>query len=156
MVMERLFKLMADKKASDLFLSVGSPINIKINGVAIPVNQQKLDSAAVEALVREVLSERQWNEFVERRELNTGYSLRDVGSFRINVFQQRGSPGCVIRYIPGDIPRFDEPEPAVGAERPDHGEARPGAGRRFDRVRQVDDAGVDDRLPQRTTARGTS
>ncbi len=106
MVMERLFRLMAEKKASDLFVSVGSPINIKINGVAIPVNQQKLDAAAVEALVREILSERQWNEFVERRELNTGYSVRDVGSFRVNVFQQRGSPGCVIRYIPGDIPRF--------------------------------------------------
>ena len=56
MVMERLFKLMADKKASDLFLSVGSPINIKINGVAIPVNQQKLDPSGVEALSREVLS----------------------------------------------------------------------------------------------------
>ncbi|HOA94780.1 MAG TPA: type IV pili twitching motility protein PilT, partial [Quisquiliibacterium sp.] len=68
MVMERLFRLMAEKKASDLFVSVGSPINIKINGVAIPVNQQKLDAAAVEALVREILSERQWNEFVERRE----------------------------------------------------------------------------------------
>ncbi len=106
MVMERLFRLMAEKKASDLFVSVGSPINIKINGVAIPVNQQKLDSASVESLVREILSERQWNEFVERRELNTGYSVRDVGSFRVNVFQQRGSPGCVIRYIPGDIPRF--------------------------------------------------
>ena len=106
MVMERLFRLMAEKKASDLFVSVGSPINIKINGVAIPVNQQKLDSASVESLVREILSERQWNEFIERRELNTGYSVRDVGSFRVNVFQQRGSPGCVIRYIPGDIPRF--------------------------------------------------
>ena len=106
MVMERLFRLMAEKKASDLFVSVGSPINIKINGVAIPVNQQKLDAASVEALVREILSERQWHEFVERRELNTGYSVRDVGSFRVNVFQQRGSPGCVIRYIPGDIPRF--------------------------------------------------
>jgi len=106
MVMERLFRLMAEKKASDLFVSVGSPINIKINGVAIPVNQQRLDAASVEALVREILSERQWNEFVERRELNTGYSVRDVGSFRVNVFQQRGSPGCVIRYIPGDIPRF--------------------------------------------------
>ena len=99
---------MGDKKAPGLLVSVGCPIRRKINGVATPVNQRKRAPAGVEALVREVLSERQWNEFVERRELNTGYSLRDVGSFRINVFQQRGSPGCVIRYIPGDIPRFDE------------------------------------------------
>jgi twitching motility protein PilU len=107
MAMEKLFKLLADKKASDLFLSPGSAAHIKINGMSIPINQQKLDPAAVTALMREILTERQWQEFEDRRELNVGYSLQGVGSFRINVFQQRGSPACVVRYIPGDVPRFD-------------------------------------------------
>ena len=104
MVMERLFKLMAEKKASDIFLSPGSPVHIKINGTSVPVNQTRLDAAGVESLVREILTERQWQEFVERRELNTGYGLKGVGSFRVNLFQQRGSPACVVRFIPGDIP----------------------------------------------------
>jgi twitching motility protein PilU len=104
MAMDRLFKLMAEKQASDIFLSAGSPVNIKINGSTIPVNQQKLDGASVEALVREILTERQWQEFIERRELNVGYGVKGVGSFRINVFQQRGSPSVVVRYIPGTIP----------------------------------------------------
>jgi len=108
MVMEKLFKLLADKKASDLFLSPGSAAHIKINGTSIPINQQKLDPPAVTALMREILTERQWQEFEERRELNVGYSLQGVGSFRINVFQQRGSPACVVRYIPGDVPQFDK------------------------------------------------
>ncbi|HPU53748.1 MAG TPA: PilT/PilU family type 4a pilus ATPase [Burkholderiaceae bacterium] len=107
MAMEKLFKLLADKKASDLFLSPGSAAHIKINGMSIPINQQKLDPAAVTTLMREILTERQWQEFEDRRELNVGYSLQGVGSFRINVFQQRGSPACVVRYIPGDVPRFD-------------------------------------------------
>lgn len=108
MVMERLFKLMAEKKASDIYLAPGSPVNIKINGVSVPVNQQKLDATGVESLVREILTERQWQEFVDRRELNTGYGMKGVGSFRVNVFQQRGSPACVVRYIPSDIPRLGD------------------------------------------------
>ncbi len=107
MVMDRLFRLMAEKKASDIFLAPGSPIHIKINGTSIPVNQQKLDAEGVERLLQEVLTERQWQEFLERRELNAGYGLRGVGSFRINVFRQRGSPACVIRYIPSEIPALE-------------------------------------------------
>ena len=104
MVMDRLFSLMAEKKASDIFLAPGSPIHIKINGTSIPVNQQKLDAEGIERLLQEILTERQWQEFLERRELNAGYGLRGVGSFRINVFRQRGAPACVVRYIPSEIP----------------------------------------------------
>ena len=107
MAMDRLFSLMAEKKASDVYLAPGSPVHIRINGVSIPVNQQPLDAAGVEALLREVLTERQWQDFLERRELNVGYGIRGVGSYRINVFQQRGTPAAVVRYIPGDVPSLD-------------------------------------------------
>jgi len=108
MVMERLFRLMAEKKASDLFLSPGSPVHIKINGATLPVNQQRLEATNIEAMLREVITDRHWQDFLDRRELNIGYGLRGVGSFRINVFQQRGTPACVIRFIPGDIPGFED------------------------------------------------
>ena len=108
MEMEKLFRMLAEKRASDLFLSPGSPATIKINGTSVPINQQKLDPASVNALVREVLTERQWQEFEDRRELNIGYSMQGVGSFRISVFRQRGSTSCVVRHIPGDIPRFEQ------------------------------------------------
>jgi twitching motility protein PilU len=107
MAMDRLFSLMAEKKASDVYLAPGSPVHIRINGVAIPVNQQPLDAAGVEALLREVLTERQWQSFLDRRELNVGYGIRGVGSYRINVFQQRGTPAAVVRYIPGEIPTLE-------------------------------------------------
>jgi twitching motility protein PilU len=107
MAMERLLALMADKKASDLFVSAGSPVQIKINGATVPVNQQRLDPPAIEALLREVLTDRQWAQFEHESELNTGYGLRNVGSFRFSLFKQRGSPAAVVRYIPGDVPQFE-------------------------------------------------
>ncbi|CAB1369467.1 PilT/PilU family type 4a pilus ATPase [Denitratisoma oestradiolicum] len=105
--MDRLFKLMAEKKASDIFVSVGSPINIKINGVAMPVNQQVMDAATIYGLLKEILSETQMHEFEETLELNTGYALEGVGNFRLSVMRQKGTPALVVRYIPAEIPRFE-------------------------------------------------
>jgi twitching motility protein PilU len=105
--MKRLFQVMAEKKASDIFLSVGAPINIKINGVAVPVNQTVLNADAVKQLLYEVLSERQIREYEAEMELNTAYAIEGVGAFRISAFRQKGSPAVVVRYIPGDIPPID-------------------------------------------------
>ena len=105
--MKRLFQIMADKKASDIFLSVGAPINIKINGVAMPVNQTVMTAETVQQLLYEVLNERHIKEYEEEMELNTAYTLPGVGTFRISAFRQKGSPSVVVRYIPGSIPGLD-------------------------------------------------
>jgi twitching motility protein PilU len=107
MAMDRLLALMADKKASDLFIAAGTPVQIKINGATVPINQQRLDPPAIEALLREVLTDRQWAQFDHESELNIGYGLRNVGSFRFSLFRQRGTVAAVVRYIPGDVPQFD-------------------------------------------------
>ncbi|MFM1991817.1 MAG: Twitching mobility protein [Pseudomonadota bacterium] len=107
MAMERLLGLMAEKKASDLFIAAGTAVHIKINGTTVPVNQQRLDPASVEALLREVLTDKQWAAFEHENELNVGYGLRNVGSFRLSLFRQRGTTSAVIRYIPGDVPQFE-------------------------------------------------
>jgi len=105
--MKRLFQVMAEKKASDIFLSVGAPINIKINGVAVPINQTVMNADAVKQLLYEVLNEKQIREYEEEMELNTGYTLEGVGSFRISALRQKGGPAVVVRYIPGTIPPLD-------------------------------------------------
>jgi twitching motility protein PilU len=98
---------MADKKASDIFISVGAPINIKINGVAVPVNQTMMTPDTVQQLLYEVLNERQIKEYEEEMELNTAFALDGVGAFRISAFRQKGSPAVVVRFIPGSIPAID-------------------------------------------------
>ncbi len=105
--MKRLFQLMAEKKASDIFLSVSSPINIKINGVAVPVNQQVMDSDTIVKLLYEVLNPKQIKEYEDTLELNTAFTLEPYGTFRISAFRQKGTPAVVVRYIPSEIPAFD-------------------------------------------------
>jgi len=107
MAMKRLLELMAEKKASDIYVSVGAPINIKINGVTMPINQQIVTPDTVRSLMKEILSERQLAEFDENFELNTSYPIRGLGSYRISAFMQRTTPAIVVRFIPGEVPAFD-------------------------------------------------
>jgi twitching motility protein PilU len=107
MALERLFQLMAEKNASDLFLSAGSPITIKINGVCVPINQERMQQQAVVALLTERLSDAQFRELERSRELNIGLPVQGVGSFRLSAFLQRGSVSAVVRYIPNDIPQLE-------------------------------------------------
>ena len=105
--MDRLFRLMAEKKATDLFLSVGAPITIKINGNAVAVNSTILDMTTVRSLLGEILSPEQLEEFEHEKELQTRAMARDIGVYRLSCFFQRGTPAMVARYIPVDIPKFD-------------------------------------------------
>ncbi|MDB5796789.1 MAG: PilT/PilU family type 4a pilus ATPase [Paucimonas sp.] len=106
MAMERLFQLMKDKGASDLFMSINSPVQVKINGNMIPVNQQKMDRDSILALLAEVVSEERLKELERNNELNMGIPVEGVGSFRLSAFTQRGAPSAVFRYIPSTVPRL--------------------------------------------------
>ena len=105
--MQRLFQLMSEKKASDVFLSVGAPITIKILGSSVPINPTLLDPPTVRSLLAEVLKPEQLEEFEREKELQTRVVAPDVGVFRLSCFFQRGTPAMVARYIPVDIPKFD-------------------------------------------------
>ena len=105
--MKRLFQVMAEKKASDIFVTIGAPINIKINGNAVPINQTVMNTDTVRQLLYEILTEAQIREFEQELELNPAYTLEGVGTFRISAFQQKGAPAVVVRYIPGSIPPID-------------------------------------------------
>jgi twitching motility protein PilU len=102
--MERILRLMADKKASDVYLSAHSPALIKINGQALPINSQILPADAPLNLLAEVLPPDRIEELKELGELNMALPMAGVGNFRISGFRQRGSYAAVIRFIPNDIP----------------------------------------------------
>ena len=105
--MERILRLMADKKASDVYLSAHSPALIKINGQALPINSQVLPADAPLTLLSEVLPPEQIETLKELGELNMALPLAGVGNFRISGFRQRGSYAVVIRFIPKEIPPLD-------------------------------------------------
>ena len=105
--MERILRLMAEKKASDVYLSAYSPAMIRINGEAIPINSQILPPDAPRSLLAEVLPPERIEELQELGELNMAFPLAGVGNFRISGFRQRSTYAAVIRYVPTEIPALE-------------------------------------------------
>jgi twitching motility protein PilU len=107
MILDKLFQLMAEKQASDIFISAGIPIHIKIQGNTVPVNQQIMDSAMIEKIAFELMSQDQIRTFEATMEMNLSFGVPNVGNFRVNIFRQRASISIVVRYILGNIPALD-------------------------------------------------
>ncbi|WP_338772104.1 PilT/PilU family type 4a pilus ATPase [Massilia sp. METH4] len=106
--MDRLFQLMKEKNASDMFFAVNSPVHLKINGTLIPVNQQKLEPENIDALLAEICTPAQLKELAQSNELNMGVSVPSLGRFRLSAFRQRGTVSAVFRYVPANIPALAE------------------------------------------------
>ena len=107
MIIDKLFALMAEKKASDIFITVGTPIHIKIDGNTLPINQQAMDPTMIHRMAYEMMTPEQTERFEKLKEMNLSFGRRDMGNFRINIFWQRNSIAIVVRYILGEIPRLD-------------------------------------------------
>ena len=101
-------KIMADKEASDLFITVGMPPSLKINGSVVPITDWPLSADEVESLVFTVMTPEQTHEFEETLESNFAINKTDIGRFRVNVFQQQNEIGMVIRRIKLQIPTIEE------------------------------------------------
>ena len=108
MAMDRLFQLMKEKNASDMFFAVNSPVHIKINGNLIPINQHRLDPDNIASLLAEVTTPEQLEELERENELNMGISVPNLGRFRLSAFRQRGSISAVLRFVPATIPPLGE------------------------------------------------
>jgi len=105
--MERVLRLMAEKGASDVYLSASSPILIKLNGQLLQLSDQSLSHAQPRQLLAELLTPSQLEELEDTGELNIGISLTGVGSFRLSAFKQRGTVAAVFRCIPFEIPALE-------------------------------------------------
>jgi twitching motility protein PilU len=106
--MERILRLMGEKKASDVYLSAMAPALIKINGQCVPINTQLLPFDAPRSLLAEVLAPERIAELDATGELNMGFPLSGVGRFRVSAMRQRGTVAAVIRYISVDVPSLDD------------------------------------------------
>lgn len=107
MDLTQFFRLMAEKRASDLFFSAGAPVYIKIEGEIRPVNQQIFDAPLVKKVAYALMTEEQIASFESTLEMNFGVSVPNCGRFRVNVFRQRGSVAMVVRYISDQVPSVE-------------------------------------------------
>ena len=103
-----LFKLMVEKKASDLFFAPFAPAKIKINGKIMPVNKLEMTPKMVKQAAYELMDEEQLDQFTRELEIDFAISEAGLGRFRVNVFHQRGNVAMVLRYITSELPALDE------------------------------------------------
>ncbi len=102
-------KLMVEKNASDLFLTVNSPVKIKLEGKATPVGKTVLTPELTKAAAYAIMNQRQITQFEENLECDFAIALPDGSArFRVNVFRQRGEVGMVLRLIPSKIPTIEQ------------------------------------------------
>jgi twitching motility protein PilT len=109
MTIDDLLRIAIDKKASDLHLKVGNYPQLRIDGDLVPMTDQSRVSAEdMLNMAFSMMSNRQKQRFKETAELDMAYGVPGLGRFRVNVFQQRGNVGLVLRVIPTKIRALDE------------------------------------------------
>lgn len=101
-------RLMVKKDASDLFLSVGAPVNIKIDGVTSPAGTHPLPPGFVKLIAESIMNEKQQKVFNETMEMNLAITVEEMGRFRINIYRQRGEVAMVVRYIHPEVKSIEE------------------------------------------------
>ncbi len=107
--LDRLLTRVVELGGSDLHITAGIAPCARVHGSLAPLtDERELTSSRTEALVRSVLSNRQWSQFELQQELDIAYAVPEVSRFRVNVYRQRGSVGAAFRVIPHNIRSLDE------------------------------------------------
>ena len=101
-------KLMVEKNASDMFLTAGAPVYIKVEGKMYPLGNAGLPPGMVKKIAYSLMDEGQVPAFERDLEMNMAIAAPDGNRFRVNVFKQRGEVGMVIRAIKSEIPNMDQ------------------------------------------------
>jgi len=107
-LLEPYLRILVEKQGSDLFFISGAPPNMKVQGKTSAIAKNPFPGGQVEKLAFSLLNDEQVRDFEINRELNLGFTLNDVGRFRVNIFVQRSEVSMVIRYIKWEIPSIDE------------------------------------------------
>ncbi len=103
----KMLKVMANKKGTDLFITIGMPPSMKLHGELMPLSSSTLSKEMVDDLVFGIMDEEQELTFRQQRECNFALSAPGVGRFRVSAFYQRNQAGMVLRRIEFDVPRLE-------------------------------------------------
>jgi twitching motility protein PilU len=105
---QSFFKTMVDTEASDLYLTVAKPPMYRVSGRIREGGEHRFSPEELEQIAQSIMNEKQRGEFAATMEMNLAMSLPSVSRFRVNIFQQRGSIGMVIRRIKADVSSLDD------------------------------------------------
>ena len=103
-----LLQLMAERGASDLHITTGSPPQLRINGKLTPIGSTVLAASDTKQMCYSILTEAQKHRFEEENELDLSFGVKGLSRFRANIFVQRGAVSGAIRSIPFQVKSFEE------------------------------------------------
>ena len=103
LTLEDLLRTMVERGGSDLHVTAGSPPRIRTDGELLPIDEDKLMPESSQQLVYSILNNEQIARFEKNLELDLSFGISGLGRFRVNVFQQRGAVGAVMRIIPWEV-----------------------------------------------------
>src|SRR5246127_1636671 len=104
-----LLRRAVENKSSDLHLKVGNHPYLRVDGLLTPLTDvPRVTPEEMLSMAFSMMTNRQKQKFKENAELDMAYGVAGLGRFRVNVFQQRGNVGLVLRVIPTKIKPIDE------------------------------------------------
>jgi len=104
---QNLLKKMVEKEGSDLFLTVGFPPAIKVDGTIHKATDTPLSVDQATMMVRSIMNDKQIKEFDATKESNFAIAPQGIGRFRVSAFVQQGQVGAVLRTITTEIPTLE-------------------------------------------------
>ena len=106
-----LLRRAVESRASDLHLKVGNHPYLRVDGLLNPISDvPRITPEEMLSMAFSMMTNRQKQKFKETAELDMAYGVAGLGRFRVNVFQQRGNVGMVLRVIPTKIRTIEELE----------------------------------------------
>lgn len=105
--LNELLEITVKNNSSDLHLTVGVPPIIRVNGKLVMLEREKLNGSETEEFAKKILND-SYEEYLQKGEMDTSYSVSGVGRFRINIYKQRGSTAIAIRVVGLKIPSLHE------------------------------------------------
>jgi len=103
-----LLRLVVERDASDIYLTVDLPPIYRIQGITHPIGDTAFTNEQLEKLANDIMREKQRKEFEEKMEMNLALYYPELGRFRVNIFRQRGNVGFAIRQIKVEIVPIDK------------------------------------------------
>nr|WP_086425992.1 PilT/PilU family type 4a pilus ATPase [Nitrospira cf. moscoviensis SBR1015] len=103
-----LLKVMVEREASDLYLTIDAPPIYRVHGVTEQTEAPPLTNEQLEALALALMRGQQRSEFEEKMEMNLALYYKELGRFRVNIFRQKGNVGLVFRHIKADIQTVEQ------------------------------------------------
>lgn len=106
--MDGLLKFAAANNVSDVFLKENTPPTLRLNGAVRPLDYPPLTAEELENLARNMMPDKDWQNFLDHPDHDLSYMIPDVARFRVNVYRQRGSCALCLRIVSLNIRGFEE------------------------------------------------